>query len=58
VRGDGAAALDEVNLPLPPGKRIGLCIGIHVGDVMVGGGDLFGDAYLAGSMTEREESRY
>jgi len=37
------AALDAANSPLPPDRRISFRIGIHVGDVMVRGGDLFGD---------------
>ena len=37
------AALAEANSHLSPDKRISFRIGIHVGDVMVRGGDLFGD---------------
>src|SRR6185369_15169592 len=37
------AALGEANAALPSGKRIAFRIGIHVGDVMVRSGDLFGD---------------
>jgi adenylate cyclase len=37
------AALAETNASLSPDKRITFRIGIHVGDVMVRGGDLFGD---------------
>jgi len=37
------AALDEANRSLPSDKRISFRIGIHVGDVMVRAGDLFGD---------------
>jgi adenylate cyclase len=37
------AALAEANTGLPPDKYINFRIGIHVGDVMVRGGDLFGD---------------
>src|SRR5215472_14753917 len=36
-------ALAEANSHLSPDKRINFRIGIHVGDVMVRGGDLFGD---------------
>jgi len=40
---DAQAALDAANTDLPPTKRIRFRIGIHIGDVMVRGGDLFGD---------------
>jgi len=40
---DAQAALAEANSRLPPDKRINFRIGIHIGDVMVRGGDLFGD---------------
>jgi adenylate cyclase len=40
---DAQAALAEANSHLPPDKRISFRIGIHVGDVMVRDGDLFGD---------------
>src|SRR3974377_2213678 len=40
---DSQAALAETNSSLSPDKRISFRIGIHVGDVMVRGGDLFGD---------------
>jgi adenylate cyclase len=40
---DAQAALTEANSRLPPDKRINFRIGIHIGDVMVRGGDLFGD---------------
>jgi adenylate cyclase len=36
-------SLTEANSGLPPNKRVDFRIGIHVGDVMVRGGDLFGD---------------
>src|ERR1700752_3666892 len=36
-------ALADANSSLPPDRRINFRIGIHVGDVMVRGGDLFGD---------------
>jgi TolB-like protein len=40
---DAQAALAEANTNLAPDKRINFRIGIHVGDVMVRAGDLFGD---------------
>jgi len=36
-------ALAEVNTGIEPDRRIGFRIGVHVGDVMVRAGDLFGD---------------
>lgn len=40
---EAQAALAEANAGLSPDKRINFRIGIHVGDVMVRAGDLFGD---------------
>jgi adenylate cyclase len=40
---EAQAALAEANSKLPSDKRINFRIGIHVGDVMVRAGDLFGD---------------
>ena len=40
---DAQTALAEANSHLSPDKRICFRIGVHVGDVMVRGGDLFGD---------------
>jgi TolB-like protein/class 3 adenylate cyclase len=40
---DAQAALTEANASLAPDRRISFRIGIHIGDVMVRGGDLFGD---------------
>jgi adenylate cyclase len=40
---EAQTALAEANSSLSPDKRISFRIGIHVGDVMVRGGDLFGD---------------
>jgi adenylate cyclase len=40
---EAQAALAEANSSLPADKRINFRIGIHVGDVMVRAGDLFGD---------------
>jgi len=40
---EAQAALAEANAALPTDKRINFRIGIHVGDVMVRAGDLFGD---------------
>jgi adenylate cyclase len=37
------AALAEANTGVPPDKHINFRIGIHIGDVMVRAGDLFGD---------------
>jgi adenylate cyclase len=37
------SALAEVNAALPPDRRINFRIGVHIGDVMVRAGDLFGD---------------
>src|SRR3974390_711135 len=37
------AALAEANSGIAPDKRINFRIGVHVGDVMVRAGDLFGD---------------
>ena len=36
-------ALAEANSSLPPDRRINFRIGVHIGDVMVRAGDLFGD---------------
>src|SRR4249919_1718485 len=40
---EAQAALAEANSHLSPDKRISFRIGIHIGDVMVRAGDLFGD---------------
>jgi adenylate cyclase len=40
---DAQAALTEVNSNLPADRHMNFRIGIHVGDVMVRAGDLFGD---------------
>src|SRR3974390_744644 len=40
---EAQAALAEANSDVPPGKRINFRIGVHIGDVMVRAGDLFGD---------------
>jgi TolB-like protein/class 3 adenylate cyclase len=40
---DAQTALAEVNSRVPPDRRINFRIGVHVGDVMVRSGDLFGD---------------
>jgi len=40
---EAQAALAEANATLSPERHINFRIGIHVGDVMVKGGDLFGD---------------
>ena len=41
---EAQAVLAEANSHISPDKRISFRIGIHVGDVMVRSGDLFGDA--------------
>jgi adenylate cyclase len=40
---DAQTALAEANTDVPPDKCINFRIGIHIGDVMVRAGDLFGD---------------
>jgi adenylate cyclase len=40
---EAQAALAEANTGVPPDKRINFRIGVHIGDVMVRAGDLFGD---------------
>jgi adenylate cyclase len=40
---DAQTALAEANTNLPPDRRVQFRIGIHIGDVMVRAGDLFGD---------------
>src|SRR5215813_11871824 len=40
---EAQTALAEANSSLPPDRRILFRIGIHIGDVMVRAGDLFGD---------------
>src|ERR1700687_3186632 len=40
---EAQAALAEANTGVPPDKHINFRIGVHVGDVMVRAGDLFGD---------------
>jgi adenylate cyclase len=40
---DAQTALAEANTGVPPDKHINFRIGIHIGDVMVRAGDLFGD---------------
>src|SRR5215510_15747395 len=37
------AALAEVNAGVPPDKCINFRMGVHIGDVMIRAGDLFGD---------------
>src|SRR5262245_26078682 len=41
---EAQAALAEANSNLAPDRRISFRIGIHIGDVMVRAGDLFGDS--------------
>ena len=40
---EAQTALAEANSSLAPDRRISFRIGVHIGDVMVRGGDLFGD---------------
>jgi adenylate cyclase len=40
---EAQAALAELNAGVPTGKHISFRIGIHIGDVMIRAGDLFGD---------------
>ena len=40
---EAQVALAEANSSLAPGRRISFRIGIHIGDVMIRAGDLFGD---------------
>ena len=40
---EAQAALSQANVGLSPDRHINFRIGIHVGDVMIKGGDLFGD---------------
>jgi adenylate cyclase len=40
---EAQAALAEANTGLPPHRHLNFRIGVHVGDVMVKAGDLFGD---------------
>jgi len=40
---DAQAALAEVNASLAPDRRISFRIGVHIGDVLIRAGDLFGD---------------
>src|SRR5215510_3114309 len=40
---DAQTALAEANASLPAHKRINFRIGVHIGDVMIRAGDLFGD---------------
>src|SRR5215469_5867607 len=40
---EAQAALAEANTGVPPDKRINFRIGIHIGDVMIRAGELFGD---------------
>jgi adenylate cyclase len=40
---DAQTALAEANSGVAPGRHISFRIGVHIGDVMVRAGDLFGD---------------
>ena len=56
---DAQAALAKANTSVGPDRRISFRIGVHIGDVMVRTGDLFGDgvniAARLQSMRSREE---
>ena len=41
---EAQAALSQANVGLSPDRHINFRIGVHVGDVMIKGGDLFGDS--------------
>src|SRR6201997_3603172 len=41
---EAQAALAQANFGLAPDRRISFRIGVHIGDVMVRAGDLFGDS--------------
>ena len=43
VCGGGSAGVSEANEGVPEDRRMSFRIGVHVGDVMVRGGDLLGD---------------
>jgi adenylate cyclase len=40
---EAQTALAEANSGVAPDKRINFRIGVHIGDVMIRAGDLFGD---------------
>jgi adenylate cyclase len=40
---EAQTALAEANTGVPPGRQINFRVGVHIGDVMVRAGDLFGD---------------
>ena len=40
---EAQAAFSQANMGLSPDRHINFRIGVHVGDVMIKGGDLFGD---------------
>ena len=54
---EAQAALAEANESLSPDKRINFRIGIHVGDVMVRAGDLFGDGVNIAARCRRWRSQ-
>ena len=39
----GSGGVSQANVGLSPDRHINFRIGVHVGDVMIEGGDLFGD---------------
>src|SRR5712664_3887204 len=52
---EAQAALAEANTGVPPNKHINFRIGIHIGDVMVRAGDLFGDGVNIAARLRSEE---
>src|SRR5246127_3526220 len=49
---EAQTALAEANSGLAPDRRISFRIGIHIGDVMVRAGDLFGDGVIIAARLE------
>jgi len=55
---EAQTALVEANSTLAPDRRISFRIGVHIGDVMVRAGDLFGDSRAATSTSEPRNRVY
>ena len=53
---EAQTALAEANSSLAPGRRINFRIGIHIGDVMLRAGDLFGDGVNIAASTYSSRS--